>query len=345
MEKILISCSPLGKEISRKLFIAVKRKGFSVSEGLLEKVKNDNLPDMVVVVLTKDSEDNNPLRLTIHTCTEKGITVVPFVAFDMENKTLSQDYFLDEHHWIDGFNSSIDEGCESLLDMLQLNYGYLSKRETKKTELLKQQSNIKNKNQSQKVSKSADVDLKKIQLLKNILCVCAAVIVVLLFILVNGGLKQTNREADNYRANSALSNSSSSANAQDVKIQLSSQLKNSEQNFVGRWKMTDYSDNQFRRTRQDSLDLQQLVNTLISRAELVFNADKTFSRIGFSNSVETGVWEYDPQARYLKLQPTGGNQYDVVQIQEIDQSKLIIVVQEKLDSGEVFTKLTFQKQK
>jgi hypothetical protein len=342
LEKILIISSPGGKETAQKLFQTLKKNGYSVLNGA-SKLGQNGLPDLVVAVMTEDSETSPAMMDILHGCSEKGITVVPFVTFRMENKTVSQNFFLDEHDWIDGV--FFGEGQETVLDMLKRNYAYLSKRTGKKQrQMPAQEVRTSKKNDARPAQPSG-----KEQLFKNIIYMCAAVIVVLLFILINGGLKQSNREADNYRANSAVSapsgNSQIGGGDRNFKIQLSQQLKNSEQNFVGRWKAVEYSDNQFRRTRQDSLDLQGLVNTLLTKAELVFKSDKTFQRIGFSENPETGVWEYDPQSKYLKLQPTGVNQYDVVQIQEITDSRLIIVVQEKLENNDIFTKLTFQKQR
>ena len=107
--------------------------------------------------------------------------------------------------------------------------------------------------------------------------------------------------------------------------------------------MTDYSDNQFRATREDSLRLQELITSLISRVSLTFNADKTFSRTGYTDTPESGTWEYDPQSKYLKLKPTNVNQYDIVQIQEVTPSRLIIVVTEKVENNSIITKLIFTK--
>jgi len=342
LEKILLVSSPKGKETAQKLFQTLKKNGYSVN-NTAAKIDKNALPDLVIAVMTEDSEVNPSMMSLLHGCSNFGVTVVPFVTVEMENKTVSQNFFLDEHDWIDAATVNFQEGQATLLDMLKNNYQYLSKRIEKK-QPQKPAAIVQNKNPKKNTSNNSTPSGKE-QLFKNLLYMSAAVIVVLLFILVNGGLKQTNREADNYRANAASGQGANSGQgASNVKIQLSQQLKNSEENFVGRWRMVEYSDNQYRRTRQDSLELQELVNALLTRAVLVFKADKTFERIGFSEKTETGAWEYDPQSKYLKLQPSDGNQYDVVQIQEITENRLIIVVQEKLETSEVFTKLTFQKQ-
>lgn len=342
MEKILLASSPKGKETAQKLFQTLKKNGYSVNNNAA-KIDKNALPDLVIAVMTEDSENNPSMMSLLHGCSNFGVTVIPFVTVEMENKTVSQNFFLDEHDWIDAATVNFQESQETLLDLLKNNYQYLSKRIEKKQPQKPSAATVQSKNPKKNTTNQSPSN--KEQLFKNLLYVSAAVIVVLLFILVNGGMKQSNREADNYRANAASGQGANSGQgASNVKIQLSQQLKNSEQNFVGRWRMVEYSDNQYRRTRQDSLDLQELVNALLTRAVLVFKADKTFERIGFSEKPETGAWEYDPQSKYLKLQPTDGNQYDVVQIQEITENRLIIVVQEKLETSEVFTKLTFQKQ-
>ena len=67
------------------------------------------------------------------------------------------------------------------------------------------------------------------------------------------------------------------------------------------------------------------------------------SRTGYTDTPEQGSWEYDPQSKYLKLKPANVNQYDIVQIQEITPTQLIIVVTEKVDNNSIITKLIFTK--
>lgn len=337
MEKILITYSPQGKDIASKIQLNLKKEGYSCTLGAPRVDVDKKLPDLVIAVFASDSESDSNMIKVLGGCSERNISVVPFVSCDMA-KTVSQNYFLDEHVWIDNNSGNFEESVSNLVDLLKNNYSELSKRTPKKVQENKQSNNKKTKETAS--NNSSDLD-NKVKLYKNLLYLFGAIIIVLVFILINGGLNQTNREADNYRANSAAGNGVNNI----AKIQLSDDLKGSEKVLVGTWKMSNYSDNRYRATRQDSLELQALVNALISRAQLVFNPDKTFRRIGFSDTDETGVWEYDPSAKYLKLQPTNVNQYDVVQIQELNDNRLIIVVQEKVDGKDVFTQISFTKER
>ena len=339
MEKIFITYSPSGKTAALNLSKHLSNEKFAATAGAGSLSSEKKLPEVVVAVFTEDSDTDTQMIKNMDFCTQKGIRVVPFQAEKLSD-SVGLNYFFDEHIWIDGAGNFTD-GCLDLTDLLKKEYSYLSKRVEKKQKAAVPASKPQNGKKSDSKSPT-----QKESLYVKIIYICAAVIVVLLFILVNGGLKQSNREADNYRANASGGTQTvqGGQSGGNIRIQLSQQLKNSEQNFVGRWKLLEYSDNQFRRTREDSLNLQQLVNALIDRAEMIFKDDKTFSRVGFSETPETGNWEYDPQSKYLKLQPSGKDQFDVVQIQTITQNRMIIVVQEKLDNQEIFTKLTFQKQ-
>ena len=341
MEKILIINSPLGKDTAQKISKVLSGEKFFTTLGARTLEGEKKLPDMVIAVIDKESDKDSSMIKIMKECSQKNISVILFVSYIPETESISNNFFYDEHIWIDN-TENFDEAKKSLIHLLKNEYSELSKRIDRKQQQSKPVSKNPAATTSNNKSKPSNAQASsKENLYKNILILCAAVIVVLLFILINGGLKQTNREADNYRANSNPQNSQSGGS--DVKIQLATQLKNSENDFVGHWKLSDYSDNQFRRTREDSLSLQALINELKTKAQLIFNADKTFQRLGFSESPETGNWEYDPQARYLKLQAANVNQYDVVQIQEISATRLIIVVQEKIETGEVLTKLTFEK--
>lgn len=333
MEKILIINSPEGKNTAQKIQTLLKKEGFGVTLGATRVDVDSTLPDLVIAVFSVNSESDATMMRVLKGCNERSITVVPFVTVAM-NKTVSQDYYLNEHVWIDNIATPFDESWLNLIDLIKKNYPELSRRQPKR-EPFKKSNNSKTANKN---SKSVGVSEKE-KLYRNIMFVCFAVILVMLFILLNGGMKQTNREVENYKNNS----SNAAAGGGTAPVQLSLDMKNSEQALVGRWKMVAYSDNQFRATRQDSLDLEALVNSLISRAELIFNSDKTFQRIGFSDRPEVGNWEYDSQSKYLKLQPMNVNQYDVVQLQEVNDTRLIVVVQEKLDNNTIFTKLTFEK--
>lgn len=338
MEKTLITYSRDGKETAAKVQETLRKAGFRSDLGAIFLDENGSKPEVVVSVITNGSLNNPELADIMRQCEQQCINVVPFVAEKLPQNILT-DFFLDEHVWIDGASQPISTALGDLSDLFKRNYKEIAKPAAKKKdELPKRKAAASSPTPSKADPKKAQQSTEKEKMYRNLFYVSLAVIAVMLFILIGGGIKQENREASNQQANyqNALGKS-------DIKIELSSELKKSESELVGFWKMSNYTDNQFRATHEDSLNLQQLINSLVSRVSLTFNADKTFSRTGYTETPETGTWEYDPQSKYLKLKPTTVNQYDVVQVQEITPTQLILVVNEKVDNNQIITKLIFTK--
>ena len=336
MERILITYSHDGKDTANKVQATLKKAGFRSTLGALFLEENGDKPEAVVSVITNDSCNDPTMADLLRQCEQENINVVPYVAQALPRNILT-DFFLDEHVWIDGALQPENTALNDLGDLFKRNYKELAKPATKKKDEYGKKTKTASPTPS-KTNQTAQPPSDKEKLYRNLFYVSIAVILVMLFILVNGGVKQENREANIQQANyqNALGNS-------NIKIELSHELKKSETALVGHWKMTDYTDNQFRATHEDSLNLQDMVNALINRAHLTFNADKTFTRAGFAENIEHGTWEYDPQSKYLKLKPTDINQYDIVQIQDITPTQLILVVTEKVDNNSIITKLIFTK--
>ncbi len=337
MERILITYSHDGKDAANKIYETLRKAGFKSTLGAIWIDENGETPEAVIAVITNDSINDPEMADILRQCEQRCITVVPFVAENLPQNLLTN-FFLDEHVWIDGASQPFNTALTDISDLFKRNYKELSKPATKKKDEYGKKKTAQTKPSSQKADNKAQQPSGKEKLYRNLFFVSLAVIAVILFILVSGGTKQENREALNQQANyqNSLGNS-------NIKIELSQDLKKSESALVGHWQMTDYSDNQFRATHEDSLRLQEMITSLISRVSLTFNADKTFSRTGYTDTPEQGNWEYDPQSKYLKLKPANVNQYDIVQIQEITPTQLIIVVTEKVDNNSIITKLIFTK--
>lgn len=335
MEKIIIAYSPEGKPTAIKIQESIKKAGFPSKLGAISTNEDDEQPEVAIAVISADSADNAELMATLDGCAAKNINVVPFVTTTLP-KNIFSNCFLDEHVWIDGASQPLNTALGDLSDLLKRNYKEIAKPATKRKSDFGKRPAAAASSANEKTTSSEPSKNEK--LYKTLFYLSIAVIAVMLFILIGGGMKQENREALTQQANyqNALGNS-------NIKIELSSELKKSESALVGHWKMSDYSDNQFRATHEDSVALQTTIDDFISRVQLVFKADKTFTRIGFSADIESGTWEYDPQSKYLKLKPTNVNQYDIVQIQEVTPTQLILVVSEKVNNDAIITKLTFTK--
>lgn len=335
MEKILITNSPSGNDTAKKIQETLKKAGFHSRIGATSINEDKEPPEVVIAVLTSDSPEDEGMTTLLKECEQASINVVPFVTEKLP-KNIFCDFFLDEHVWIDAASQSMNAALGDLGDLMKRNFKELSKSATKKKSDFGKKAAVSSKPETKKAASQQPSEKEKIY--KNLFFVSIAVLLVMLFILIKGGVKQENREAMNQQANyqNSLGNS-------NIKIELSNELTKSETMLVGHWKMSNYIDNQYRATHEDSVKLQTMVDELIKNVSLTFNADKTFSRTGYTETPEHGTWEYDPQSKYLKLKPTNINQYDIVQIQEVTTSRLILVVSEKMDNNQVITRLIFSK--
>lgn len=335
MEKILITNSPFGNDTAKKIQETIKKAGFQSRIGATSINEDKEPPEVVIAVLTSDTPEDESMTSMLKECEQANINVVPFVTEKLP-KNIFCDFFLDEHVWIDAASQPMNTALGDLGDLMKRNFKELSKSATKKKSDFGKKAAAPSKPDTKKTASNQPSEKEK--LYKNLFFVSIAVILVMLFILIKGGVKQENREALNQQANyqNSLGNS-------NIKIELRNELTKSETLLVGHWKMSNYTDNQFRATHEDSVNLQAMVDELVKKVTLTFNADKTFSRTGYTETPEHGSWEYDPQSKILKLKPTKINQYDIVQIQEVTENRLILVVSEKLDKNQIITKLIFTK--
>ncbi len=325
MEQILIQYAPDGKSTAEKLLQILKQNNFGVTTGA-SALSDGDIPELVIAVFSPKADTNSAFMSALDYCQEKDINVVPFVTCKMDTSA-TQQYFLNDHVWIDNFETVFSSASADLLDLLTKNYGDLAdrKRLKKEKESKKQRRSVSAAKSSAKSAPKGDGS--KETLYKNICYMLGAVVVILLAITM-------------FRPNASDPGAS---NKSLNTVDLNSNIRTSENPLIGTWRMESYADNQFRANLQDSIDHQAAVDQLISVASLVFTADRKFVRTGFTPNPERGYWEYDPSSHYLKMQPEGDTKFDQVQLQELNDQKMIIVVSEKVDNLDIITKITFRK--
>lgn len=115
--------------------------------------------------------------------------------------------------------------------------------------------------------------------------------------------------------------------------------------LVGQWHLNDYHDN-LKRTPQDSADfITRVIPTIKRNALLIFNADHTFERRGFTPEPQIGKWSLNDDGTLLYLEPHGAKaNTDKLKIEGLSENSFTIVVDEIMpDSARVNTRLTFGK--
>jgi hypothetical protein len=112
--------------------------------------------------------------------------------------------------------------------------------------------------------------------------------------------------------------------------------------IVGQWKLADYEDN-LPRNHQDSLIFNQAMQSMKANASLTFNDDNTFERRGFTPEPQIGKWEFNAETSTLFLEPNGLNQRDQIRIENLNDTQFVMVVNEKVGTNQVTTKITFSR--
>jgi len=115
--------------------------------------------------------------------------------------------------------------------------------------------------------------------------------------------------------------------------------------LVGQWHLTNYHDN-LRRSPQDSADfVTRVIPTIKRNALLIFNADHTFERRGFTPEPQIGKWSLSDDGTILSLEPHGAKaNSDKLKLEGLSENSFTIVVDEIMpDSARVNTRLTFGK--
>lgn len=114
--------------------------------------------------------------------------------------------------------------------------------------------------------------------------------------------------------------------------------------LIGSWKLTDYSDN-LQRQPEELADFQGQVTYLRQNFEITFNENNTFERRGFADKPEYGTWELTSQngQDFVVLKPTGSQVGDALLMKELEEGKMELSIATTIDSMQVITTLTLQK--
>lgn len=318
MKDIIICYLPSQKTFANNLCKTLLDNGYQVSLEYKDLIDAKSFPYLVLLALTNDAIKDDNLIKILDNLDKNGVPVIPLCQEEI-SKDIFSDYFLNGHTWVDFSNPK--EGNLDILDLLNKNFSDL-----KLSKEPKQKDRKKIVRNQKKQSQTSNNQKYKIPFFVSLI-VCVFCFIAL--------INQSNE-------NQNIKNSIPGANNPNL-TKLSVDLKKSESPLVGTWVLSDYFDNNYRATLQDTIDYQNLVKAIIGNARLKFNDDKTFTRDGFSQYQEKGSWQYDPSNKYLKLQSISNEHIDIVQVQSLDDNLLIIVVNEKAGSNDIITKLTFKK--
>ena len=113
--------------------------------------------------------------------------------------------------------------------------------------------------------------------------------------------------------------------------------------IVGTWTLLTYEDN-MERDEQEQDGLHKQILDLKENFSLTFKKDNTFERNGFAYQTEYGTWEVDEYNMLLYLRPNDLEGEDMLTIHDLKNKRMTLVINSKVDTSQIITKLTLQKQ-
>ncbi len=119
---------------------------------------------------------------------------------------------------------------------------------------------------------------------------------------------------------------------------------NSDSGLIGSWSLTNYEDN-IQRTPEDLTDFQGQITYLKQNFSLTLKDNNSFERRGFTPQAEFGTWDVlsIKGDDYLKLTPMNKKDGDALLMREFTEDKLVLSIASNIDSMQVITTLTLQK--
>ena len=327
MKDIFISCSKEDKKFSKKLVSKLESAGYScyvlprdAGSGNAEKLINKSR--ILILILSGSAENSKEISEQLKTAAEKRLHIIPFKAGKVR-ETLGMKYMLSELEWVDAYGDGFDEAYEVLLEILE------EITEGKKIKPVKKSSPA-----------TESFEIKKTHLY-GVIAFLFAGLIYFAFLKDDAGLPDKNNFGQNNQTVITKNNNV----IPDI---VNKELKPEEQKITGSWKMTGYEDSR-QMSPEERRQTEQSIEQMKDRVLLTFNADRSFSRAGFTPDVQNGYWEYDTEKKKIYLIPEGTNKKEEINIINLTDREMTFVVTESVEISPgnteiVTTKLSFQKQ-
>ncbi len=317
MAKIILLFDNEHKKHVKKIYEALKKAGHETDSSVksAEELKK-KIPeaDFIVMIFSQKANSSPKLIDFYDIIYEEGTPLILYVVSDLEY-SVSMQSFLYSNYWIDAATVSSAEALDALKNLVSELSGKPPQKQ--KTE--------KNKPVAGKNKKTLTLAL-----------IAIFSVVIGIFIYLQMPDKNTKTPENQTTTTQTVT---------DNKI-IPNKDKIFEQNLIGTWRLTDYTDNVVR----NQAELQSF-NAEIARLKKDFifklNADHTFERYNFvPNSQETGYWDVNPQEKVLYVWPPNSKQKDRLYIKKLTQDELmLVIVTGNSTDNQVVTTLTLHKEK
>ncbi len=326
MKDIFVSSSKEDKNISKKLVSKLEAEGYACYvlprdnfAGAPEEIISDSR--IFLLILSENSQKSEEVKQQLKFALENDLIIIPFKTGKI-NETLGMQFLLHELEWTDAYEDGFDEAFEILKEILE------EVTEGKK---------IKSVKKVKTVETTENFELKKTHLY--------GIIGVLIVALIYFAFFNTPDKNTGITGSDNIQNTKTEKIVKDV---VKKDLKNEEKKIVGSWKMIDYEDSR-NMSPEERKQTEQSVEQMKQRVLLIFKADRSFTRIGFTPQAQKGFWEYDSDKKKIFLVPENGDHKESINIVNLSDTEMTFVVTEQIESSPgnkeiVTTKLTFQKQ-
>lgn len=289
MRDIFIAYPSEDKKTAKTLTQKLEQAGYSCKifpRDLSDRAKYDEELEqtlencsMFVILYSDFAEKSQQLSKQMTLAWDYGLKIVPFRTGKI-GKSLSADFLLHQYEWVDAYGDGFNTAYEILLEIIQeVNEGKTPEEQIGRK--------VKSKPENRKTAAKSS---------PNLYYIIGAAVVLLFVVLYAGGVFDSeNSELPNQAQNASV-------NVQPGQVDLTDRgdinsLTPEEQMLVGEWVVSDYSDNQ----NLPAAEKQANHDAIVGNGRLVFNADKRFFRIGFTQQVQTAEWEFDLQRKVINI--------------------------------------------
>ncbi len=314
------------RTLSRKLASFLENQGYKVFE--LWRDRGNDAPDtavknlvakanLAIFITNKTSLNSKFIFNSYKSFFKAEKPIILFINSEIEESLINW-YFLETHDYIKAYDTTFEKAAQSL------------------TVLLDELS--KDTGEPQKNSPVSDKQTKSKSHNTKLLAVLAAIIIVGGYFLIKNNNNTVNTRGSQQQTPIITTLPAISPNKPSNTFS-----QNPDEDLIGTWKLVDYQDN-IPRAGKALAEFNQIVNNLKKSFLLVFNADHTFIRKGFTPKTETGYWKIDKQTHTLYMTQTKDGQGDGLKILTLNKNQLIFeVASYEKQYGTVIVRFTLQK--
>ncbi len=291
--------------------------------------------EILILILSQASEKSEKVGKELEIAAENKIPIIPF-KIGATSHSMPVMYMLSSLDWVDAHQESFDEAYEILLEII---------------EEISQGRTVAQAPREKKIENtSKNTDHEGCQQKKT--CIIAAIAAVLLIVgflaFFNNG--DTSNDYASSASTKKLATNTATENAiVPTKHNITEKVKSVEgEPLVGVWKISNYSDSR-KISPSERAVINQNINALKKVALVVFRADNTFMRAGFTAQPQNGTWEIDKKKGKVYLTPSGSGRRETINLIALNDSvmKMVVVEPQKNALGaieNVTTQINFKKQ-